>query len=646
MSDGDDHEIQYLEETGQVRFYLRRPIHFYVPSAVKDSGDYNPHKSLDPPDEALKLEWVYGYRGKDARNNLYSLASGEVVYFTAGVAIIYNVELNTQRYFAQHTDDIKSLAVHPDGETVATGQLKGRDDEVDAAHIRVWSSVTLETLHLFGMGDLNRGVACLAFSRRDGGALLVAVDEGQEPKLSVWDWEDSTKITDIKCSSDPVLAVTFSQEACTRIITSGKNSLVFWVLDDNSLKKRTGVFGNTPKPKYITAVAFTNTGETVTGDSNGNIAVWLKGGNEITRSVNGAHDGSIFHILALSDGGFLTSGKDRFLKHWDTKFNNSDAKTQLSEDLGGGRTVAQVGGQLVVGTITNALVKGGIEEDFSIITKGSLDEIWGLATHPSESKFLTGALDSSVTERDSSSKQINWTIEVAAGGVHSVSYSPSGGAVVIAGTTVGTLAVYDAATQELLQEHQAGDEPLQVVRFSPDGSLLAVGSRDNSVYVYETSDDFKQYTLRGVCTGHSSFIRSLDFSSDSSFIRTNSGDYELLYWRTEDCKQETDSSDLRDIEWASRTCLLCFSNFGVWPEGVDGTDLNAVAAAHQNNFVVTGDDFGKVKLFGGNTHYAYAGYKAYQGHSSHVTNVTFTRDDSRVISVGGNDCSVLQWVIV
>jgi len=37
---------------------------------------------------------------------------------------------------------------------------------------------------------------------------------------------------------------------------------------------------------------------------------------------------------------------------------------------------------------------------------------------------------------------------------------------------------------------------------------------------------------------------------------------------------------------------------------------------------------------------------AYNGHSSHVTTVQFMRDDDRVISTGGQDCSVMQWKVV
>lgn len=36
---------------------------------------------------------------------------------------------------------------------------------------------------------------------------------------------------------------------------------------------------------------------------------------------------------------------------------------------------------------------------------------------------------------------------------------------------------------------------------------------------------------------------------------------------------------------------------GVWPEGSDGTDINAACRAHEKKLLSTGDDFGKVHLF-------------------------------------------------
>ena len=52
---------------------------------------------------------------------------------------------------------------------------------------------------------------------------------------------------------------------------------MFWTLEGDSLKKRTGIFGNRSKPKYVTALSFMEDGSTVSGDSSGNIIVWQKG---------------------------------------------------------------------------------------------------------------------------------------------------------------------------------------------------------------------------------------------------------------------------------------------------------------------------------------------------------------------------------
>ena len=38
-------------------------------------------------------------------------------------------------------------------------------------------------------------------------------------------------------------------------------------------------------------------------------------------------------------------------------------------------------------------------------------------------------------------------------------------------------------------------------------------------------------------------------------------------------------------------------SLGIWPEGSDGTDINAVARSFNNNLLATGDDFGMVNLF-------------------------------------------------
>lgn len=58
------------------------------------------------PTSSLKLEWVFGYRGHQCRNNLYYTGTKEIVYFVAGVGVVYNTRENSQRFFLGHDDDI------------------------------------------------------------------------------------------------------------------------------------------------------------------------------------------------------------------------------------------------------------------------------------------------------------------------------------------------------------------------------------------------------------------------------------------------------------------------------------------------------------------------------------------------------------
>jgi microtubule-associated protein-like 1/2 len=82
-----------------------RPVQLFTPSTGIDT--YSLNKVLPAPVKKPKLEWVYGYRGRDARSNLYLLPTGEMVYFVAAVVVLFNPEEHSQRHYLGHTEDIK-----------------------------------------------------------------------------------------------------------------------------------------------------------------------------------------------------------------------------------------------------------------------------------------------------------------------------------------------------------------------------------------------------------------------------------------------------------------------------------------------------------------------------------------------------------
>lgn len=48
----------------------------------------------------------HGYRGIDARRNLWVLPSGELLYYVAAVAILLDRDEEAQRHYTGHTEDI------------------------------------------------------------------------------------------------------------------------------------------------------------------------------------------------------------------------------------------------------------------------------------------------------------------------------------------------------------------------------------------------------------------------------------------------------------------------------------------------------------------------------------------------------------
>ncbi|KAK2509713.1 hypothetical protein MC885_013562, partial [Smutsia gigantea] len=112
------------------------------------------------------------------------------------------------------------------------------------------------------------------------------------------------------------------------------------------------------------------------------------------------------------------------------------------------------------------------------------------------------------------------------------------------------------------------------------------------------------------------------------------------------CKLIRNRSDCKDIDWTTYTCVLGFQVFGVWPEGSDGTDINALVRSHSRKVIAVADDFCKVHLFQYPCSKAKAPSHKYSAHSSHVTNVSFTHNDSHLISTGGKDMSIIQWKLV
>jgi hypothetical protein len=115
---------------------------------------------------------------------------------------------------------------------------------------------------------------------------------------------------------------------------------------------------------------------------------------------------------------------------------------------------------------------------------------------------------------------------------------------------------------------------------------ISVASHDNFVDIYSTS----QWTRVGRCSGNSSFITHIDWSTDSELLMTNSGAYEHLFFKPPKGTQvQVNSKKIKELNWATWTGVLGEHIAGIWPKYSDGTDVNSTDRSHNGELLATGN---------------------------------------------------------
>src|SRR5438067_594037 len=69
-------------------------------------------------------------------------------------------------------------------------------------------------------------------------------------------------------------------------------------------------------------------------------------------------------------------------------------------------------------------------------------------------------------------------------------------------------------------EETNGPKPIESVAFSPDGKIVASGSWDKTIKLWDVSTGAELRTLKG----HSSFVNSVAFSPDGKILASGSGE--------------------------------------------------------------------------------------------------------------------------
>ncbi|VDO42043.1 unnamed protein product [Haemonchus placei] len=109
-----------------------------------------------------------------------------------------------------------------------------------------------------------------------GGNLLACTDESYTHLLSVWKWSDEVKLAEAKGANDQIFAVSWHPLVRNLIVMCGRGHFSFWQFDakNETLTKNVAIFEGRDKPKTLLSMCFSETGDVITGDSNGTLSLW------------------------------------------------------------------------------------------------------------------------------------------------------------------------------------------------------------------------------------------------------------------------------------------------------------------------------------------------------------------------------------
>lgn len=640
--DADEHEVDEMgnmivnEDSGN-EFLAVKPFLGVVKNSVPSNFDAN-KVNLSVPNVNLDLEYVYGYRCFDTRNNLFWNGASSIVFHTAAVGVMMDISSNKQFFNFNNTDDILCMAKY--GKYIATGQIGHKP------LINIWNCEDQSSIEII-IGDLEKGISHVDFSKN--GKYLAGVAMNDDHDVAIYDVSNilSPKLfSKSKGVKDAVLHMKFSNvENENKIILATQKEIYYGEFNKLGVKfSKVSGWGSKERQPCLT-IGFLKDCDCVIGLIKGELAVVR--GKSIAKFLK-AHTGGVFAMTNdLKYEKLITGGGDGKICIWDKTFNKigevilMDEKLNLIQPKVRAISYNEDTNKLLVGTRRGNIVEVEIGKKGKgrVLLKGHFDnELWGLAMHPSQEEFVTSGEDF-LLAKWSSSMKTQLQSAVIKYQSKTVDISPKGDSLAV-GCNNGCVLVFEYTSFKQTNEIKVSRKEISIVKFSPDKVWLVVGAHDSVIYVLDPSQNYK---IIKQLKGHHSTITHLDFSKNSKVFQSTCTSLELLYWNLPEGKQDTrGASANRDEIWSSWTCTIGWPVQGIYPPCSDGGDVNAVDRNKNGTLCVTSDDFGTVKIF----RYPClpkALFSKFVGHSSHVTNVRFSHNDKKIISVGGNDKSIFQW---
>ncbi|MGI2906587.1 AAA-like domain-containing protein [Tolypothrix sp. VBCCA 56010] len=245
------------------------------------------------------------------------------------------------------------------------------------------------------------------------------------------------------------------------------------------------------------------------------------------------------------------------------------------------------------------------------------------------------------------------SLEEHSSSVTSVAFSPDG-KILASGSSDKTIKLWDTATGKVIRTLTGHTDSVRSVAFSPDGKILASGSSDKTIKLWNINTGKEIRTL----TGHSELVSSVAFSPDGKILASGSYDKTIKLWNINTGKlirtltghfelvsSVAFSPDGKTLASGSsdKTIKLWNTTTGkqIRTLTVSSFRVRSVAFSPDGKTLASGSSDGDIKLWDTSTGKVIRTIKA---NSSFVLSVAFS-PEGKILASRSNDKTIKLWDI-